>query len=111
MTRMKYKEAAGLEVKTGRLATGQKPEKKELKRLYVKESKSIREVAVALGCSKDIVYRALKEYEIDRRTDNKRSKLRNYDKAFLKKEVKQKGITQTAKELAVNISTLKKYIA
>jgi len=111
MARIKYKEAAGQEVKRGKPPIGKKPEKKELRKLYIKESKSIREVAVALGCSKDIVYRALKEYEIDRRTDNKRSKLRNYDKAFLKMEVNQKGITQTAKELAVNISTLKKYIA
>ena len=111
MARIKYKEVSGLEVKRGKPPIGKKPNEAELKKLYIKESKSIREVAVALGCSKDIVYRALKEYEIDRRTDNKRSKLRNYDKTFLKKEAKQKGITQTAKELAVNISTLKKYIA
>lgn len=111
MARIKYQEAVGLEVKRGKPAKGKKPEKKELHRLYVKESKSIREVAEILRCSKDIVYRALKEYEIERRPDNKRSKLRNYDEAFLKMEVKQKGITQTAKELAVNISTLKKYIS
>jgi DNA invertase Pin-like site-specific DNA recombinase len=111
MARIKYKEAAGLEAKRGKPSLGKKPEKKELRKLYIKESKSIREVAAALGCSKDIVYRALKECEIDRRPDNKRSKLRNYDKAFLKKEVKQKGIAQTAKELAVNISTLRKYVA
>jgi len=110
MARIKYKEAAGLEVKRGMPALCRKPRKAELKRLYIKEAKSIREIAEVFGCSKDIVYRALKEYEIERRPDNKRSKLRNYDKAFLKMEVKQKGITQTAKELAVNISTLKKYI-
>ena len=111
MSRVKYKEAIGLEVKRGRPPSGKKPSKAIIEKLYLKESRSIREVAEHLGCSKDMVYRALKEYEIDRRTDNKRSKLRNYDKTFLKKEAKQKGITQTAKELAVNISTLKKYIA
>ena len=109
--RLSYRKLAGLKVKKGRPSFGRKPERKELQRLYIKESKSIREVAEILGCSKDMVYRSLKEYEIESRPDNKRSKLRNYDKAFLKREVKQKGITQTAKELAVNISTLRKYVA
>jgi len=54
MVRIKYKEAAGLEVKRGKPAIGKKPAKKELKILYVKESKSIREVAKILGCSKDM---------------------------------------------------------
>ncbi len=111
MPRIKYKEAAGMKAKRGKPAIGKRPEKAELKKFYVEESKSIREIGDILGCSKDMVYRALKEYGIERRTDNKRSKLRNSDKAFLKKEVKQKGITQTARELAVNISTLRKYIA
>lgn len=106
-----YKKALGLETKKGKPAKGKKPEKATIKKLYIKESKSIREIAELLGCSKDMAYRALREYEIKRRPDNKRSKLRNYDKAFLKREIKQKGITRTAKELAVNISTLKKYIA
>jgi DNA-directed RNA polymerase specialized sigma24 family protein len=111
MARIKYKEAIGMKVKKGRPSIGRKPERKELQRLYIKESKSIREVAEILECSKDMVYRSLNEHAIERRPDNKRSKLRNYDKAFLKREIKQKGITQTAKELAVNISTLKKYIS
>lgn len=109
--RLSYRKAAGLKVQKGRPSIGTKPKRNELQRLYIKESKSIREVAEILGCSKDMVYRSLNEHAIERRPDNKRSKLRNYDKAFLKREIKQKGITQTAKELAVNISTLKKYIA
>jgi len=111
MARIKYKEAAGLEVKRGRPSISQKPSKAELRRLYVRESKSIREVAEIIGCTKDMVYRSLKVYGIERRAYNKRSKLRHYDKSLLKKLVKEKGITKAAAELAVNKSTLKKYIA
>jgi len=68
MARIKYKEVAGLKVKRGKPASGKKPGKAELKRLYIKESKSIRKVADVLGCSKDMVYRALKECGIERRS-------------------------------------------
>jgi transposase-like protein len=111
MARIKYKEAANIEVKKGKSSIGKKPSKETLHKIYVEESRSIREIADILGCSKDMIYRALKEYGIDRRPDNKRSKLRNYDKSFLKKSVREKGITKAAKELSVNKNTLKKYIA
>jgi DNA invertase Pin-like site-specific DNA recombinase len=51
-----------------RFSTGEKPSKSEMRRLYIKESKSIREVAEVLGCSKDMVYRTLGEYGIEIRT-------------------------------------------
>ena len=111
MARIRYKEAARVDVKKGRPSLGNKPDKDELKKLYVKELKSIREIAEGLGCSKDMVYRALKEYKIETRPDHKRSKLRHYNKSCLKKLVEEKGITNTANLLAVNKSTLKKYIA
>jgi len=41
MARIKYKEAAGQKVKRGKPAIGKKPGKAELKKLYVKKSKSI----------------------------------------------------------------------
>ena len=56
MARIKYKEAVGLEAKKGKPAIGKRPEKAELKKLYVTESKSIREIAEILGCSKDMVH-------------------------------------------------------
>ena len=46
MARIKYKEAIGLEVKRGRPAKGNKPSEKILKKLYIKESRSIREKSV-----------------------------------------------------------------
>lgn len=110
MGRIKYKEIAGLEVKKGRPAKGKKPDKAALKKLYVKESRSIREIAETLGCTKDMVYRGLKKYGINLRDGHRRSKLINMDKDFLKNEVKTKGITSVAKELSVDTRTLKKYI-
>ena len=40
MARIKYREAIGLDVKRGKPSIGKKPRKSELKRLYIKESKS-----------------------------------------------------------------------
>ncbi len=108
--RLSNRKAAGLKVKKGRPSIGRKPERKELQRLYIKESKSIREVAEILGCSKDMVYRALKEYGIERRLGLNRSRLRGYDLAYLKREIRKKGYQEVAKELEVDVSTLRKHI-
>ena len=107
MSRIKYKEVAGLEVKRGKLSIGKKPNKAELKRLYLKESRSVREVADILSCSKDMVYRALKEYGIERRERLFKSKLNKYSLEFLEKEVKKKGFKQTAINLEVDVHTLR----
>ncbi len=109
MARIKYKEAIGMSVEKGRPSIGRMPERKELLKLYIKESKSIREVAEVLGCSKDMVYRSLKEYGIERRQGFKRSILRDYKPSYLRKEVKEKGSEQVAKELGITTRTLRKY--
>jgi len=68
-------------------AKGPKPSKSDLKRLYIKESRSVRNIAELLECSKDMVYRALREYGIQRRTHTeKRSQLLDYDLRTLKRE-------------------------
>ena len=82
--RIPYQKAIGQKTKRGRPSIGNKPEKKELIKFYIKEAKSIREIAELLGCSKDMVYRSLKDNEILRRPDNKRSKLTKYEKSFLR---------------------------
>lgn len=98
------------EMKKGRPALGKKPEKEELKRIYIKESLSLREVAEVLGCSKDMVYRTLKEYGINRRSKTRRSQLRIYELDFLKSEVSKKGYKQVAAELGVGVTTLRDYM-
>lgn len=111
MTRIKYKEAAKLEVKKGKPAIGEKPRKAELKKLYVKESKSIRDVAETLGCSKDMIYRSLREYRIEMRNQSvKKSKLQDYELSFLKREIRKNGFYQVANELGVHHTTLRRYI-
>lgn len=95
----------------GRPAIGKRPDKKDIEKLYVKESRSVREIADILGCSKDMVYRALKEYGIQRRTHvEKRSKLKDYELSFLKREIRLKGYNQLARELGVHNTTLRRFM-
>ena len=49
MPRIKYQEAIGLEVKRGRSPAGPAPSKADLVKLYVKEERSVRDVAAVLG--------------------------------------------------------------
>ena len=110
MVRIKYKESAGLEVKKGKPSIGMKPSKADLKKLYVEESKSIREVADVLGCSKDMVYRTLKECRIERRPHTWSPKLERFDIEFLKETVNKKGYRKGAQDLGVDKSTLYRYL-
>ena len=110
ITRLKYKEAVGHEVKKGKPAKGKKPRKVELNKLYVRESLSMREVAEALKCSKDMAYRSLKEYGIELRPGYNRSKLRKYRLSDLEKGVKEKGVRGFSKELSVYENTLRYYL-
>jgi len=110
MARIRYKEAVGQEAKKGKPPIGKKPSKLELKKLYVNESKSIREIAEILSCSKDMVYRTLQEYGIELRPGFSRSKLRKFRLSDLEIGVKEKGIRGFAKELGVHENTLRYYL-
>jgi DNA invertase Pin-like site-specific DNA recombinase len=91
-------------------AKGSKPSKSELKRLYIKESRSVRNIAELLECSKDMVYRALQEYEIERRPHTWSPKLERFDLEFIRETVRQKGYRKGAEELGVDKSTLFRYL-
>jgi DNA invertase Pin-like site-specific DNA recombinase len=110
MARIKYKEASGLEVKKGRPPIGKKPDKSDLKKLYTKESRSIREIAEILGCSKDRVYRSLQEYGIERRPHSRISKLSNYGHEELRDIVLSEGYRGAARSLGVGYTTLRLYL-
>jgi DNA invertase Pin-like site-specific DNA recombinase len=110
MARIKSKEAAGLDAKRGKHPIGKQPGKSELKELYIKESRSIREIANALGCTKDRVYRALKEYGIERRPHTWESRLSQYDLEFLREIIRKRGYRKGAQELGVDKSTLYRYM-
>jgi len=110
MARIKYKEAIGLKVKRGRPAAGPSPSKAELVRLYVKEGRSLRDVAGAIACSKDAVYRALKQYGIASRSNASRSRLRTILLKDLETAIRDKGIRGTARELGVAEGTIRHHL-
>ena len=110
MARIKYKEATGIAAKRGKPSLGKKPSKAELKKLYIKESKSIREIAEILGCTKDMIYRALKDYGIQTREHMKKSILWEYSLELLERTIREKGIRGFARELGVNESTLRYHV-
>ena len=110
MARIKYKEAARMTVMRGRPAIGRFPKKSDLAKLYVRKGKSIRDVAVQLSCSKDMVSRALKAYGIKARASFKRSILLTKKLESLEAGIKEKGIRGLARELGVDESTLRHHI-
>ena len=110
MGRIKYQEAIGLEVKRGRPPLGPAPSKADLVRFYVKEGRSVRDVAAALGCSKDAVHRGLRTYGIKVRPPAKRSRLRAIPLRDLKAAVQEKGIRGTARDLGVDEGTIRHHL-
>jgi transposase len=112
MPRIKYQEAIGLEARRGKPPIGNKPGARELRRLYTGESKSIREIAGQLGCTKDMVYRALTEYGIKRRerSKTKESVLSTYPLSHLENKIAKDGYREAAKKLGVGSSTLYFYV-
>jgi len=100
----------GAKRRPGRPPVIKKPERKDLKRLYVTEGKSIREVAAVLGCTKDTVSRTLQEHGIERRAGVKRSRLKEYRPAELRRRSRQEGAAKVAQELGVAVSTLRYYM-
>ncbi len=88
-----------------------RPDKVDLVKLYVREQRSIRDIAEIMDCSKDLISRALDEYGIARRNKtNRRSQLMDYDRAFLEREIEQKGLSQVAREIGVHKSTLMRFM-
>ena len=96
--------------KGGRPAYKGKPAEDDLRRLYKTEGRSVRDIANLLGCSKDIVFRCLKEYMITPRTNARRSRLRQYDLVDLEVGVREKGIRGLARELGIDESTLRHHL-
>lgn len=106
MPRIKYHEAAGLEVKRGRPPAGKAPSKADLNKLYVNEGRSIRDVAAALGCSKDMVLRTLRKYNISIRPRVRKSALLEYPLRQLHAGIRDKGLRGFARDLGVSPGTI-----
>jgi transposase-like protein len=103
-------EEIGMDAKPGRPKIGKKPRKAELRRLYAREGKSIREIAGQLGLHPDTIHYWLKKYGIKTRSMVKRSKLRKYKRSTLEKGIKEYGIRAYAKQLGVHENTLRNYL-
>ncbi len=88
-----------------------RPTRGELARLYVVEGRAVRDVAAVLGCSKDLIYRALAEYGLKRRPNAKRSKLRAHDPGVIRGKVETLGFLGAAEALGVDASTLRRFMA
>ena len=99
-----------MDVKSGRPKIVKKPMKVELQRLYEREGKSIREVAVQLSLHPDTIHYWLKKYGIKTRNMAKRSKLRKHKRSTLEKGIKEYGIRGYAKQLGVHENTLRNYL-
>ena len=110
MARIKYKEAAGIEAKKGKPAAGKKPEKTELKKLYLKESRSIRAVAKELNLHPDTVHYWLKKYGIQTRNKARKSQLVIIPLEEIEKNVRELGIRGYARELGISEGTVRHHL-
>ena len=106
MSRIKYLEAIGRTPKRGRQPVGPAPSRADLVKLYIEEEKSVRDVAAALGCTKDAVHRALKSFDIEARPCASRSQLRTIPLEDLKAGVEKYGVREYALKLGVSMVTL-----
>ncbi|MFC2169418.1 hypothetical protein ACFLRM_02480 [Acidobacteriota bacterium] len=89
---------------------GKRPCKAELKKLYIAEGKSIRDIARILGCSKDIIFRSLHEYKFISRSHIKPSKLDQYSLDLLREKIKEKGYKHTASDFGIHRTTLLRFV-
>lgn len=81
-----------------------------LEALYLKQNKSIRDIAELLGWKKDKVHWWLKKYGIKRDKRIRKGKLTGITLEFLEKEFKTKTKVQVAKELGVSRPALYKHL-
>jgi len=108
MGRIKYQEAAGLEVKRGR-PRGRWPKKAKLVRVYVKDGLPIREAAKKLGYTKDTIARALISYGIERRPSGGR--LPRLSAIGLTAVLAERGTqAKVASKFGVSVRTLRRFI-
>jgi len=85
-------------------------DRKTLKRLYVDQGLSIREVAAKLGLHPHTIHYHLRRYGIETRPPAKRSMFRKMKTETLLREVAEKGVRGYARELGVPEGSLRYYL-
>jgi len=110
MARIKQLDQPGEKRGRGKPPIGNKPGRTVLRRLYVKETRSIREIANLQVCTKDMIARALKEYGIEARTNASRSQLRAIPLGELETTIRDRGISGTARQLGIAEGTIRHHL-
>ena len=87
-----------------------RPKKSVLEKLYVEEQRSTRDIASILNCSKDLIYRALKEYGISRRNKTRCSQLLKLPLKVIEENITQLGIRGYARSLGISDGTLRHHL-
>jgi DNA-binding CsgD family transcriptional regulator len=90
---------------------GPRPKADDLRRLYVQEGRSIREIAGILGVKRDTVRRSLINGSIERRLNAKRSRLRAFSIDEIERAVQGHTMKDAAAILGVATRTLQYYRA
>jgi len=80
-------------------------------RLYVKEKKSVREVAAIMGMGDATIRRRLHKAGTTMRSNARRSRLRHLNQAHLFASIAEVGVRKTAKRWHIHERTLKYYLA
>ncbi len=97
--------------RTGRPRVVEHPSRAVLLKLYTQERRSIRDIAAALGCKKDVIHRSLAEYGIEARSQGeKRSALQDVPLARLRALVASLGLRGAARELGVDHGNLARHL-
>lgn len=92
------------------MRSGAKPARADLQQLYVREGKSIRDVAAVLGFTRDMVYRTLREYGIEARPVARRSRLQDIPLQELEAAIAGQGLRGAARSFGVDHSTLAQHV-
>jgi len=80
-------------------------------RLYVREEKSLRDIAAIMGLCEATIRRRLHAAGVAMRSNAPRSRLRNLNQARLFASIAEIGVRKTAKRWRINERTLKYYLA
>lgn len=85
-------------------------EKEILEALYIKQGKTIREIADLLGWKKDKVHWWLQKYDIKRDKRIRKTKITDLSLEYLEREFDTKSKKQVAKDLGISRATLYNYL-
>jgi transposase len=88
-----------------------RPPAQDLKRLYVREGRSIREIAGMMNMTRDTIRRALREAGIERRSRARRSRLRRVPIETIELTIREHKMKKAAAILGVGLRTLQDYRA